>query len=220
MSLELIGAGFGRTGTLSIKFALERLGFGPCHHMYEIRQRPETLVQWQNAMRGAAIDWKAVFDGYRSQLDWPGSAYWRALVEVFPEARVILSVRDADEWYTSIASTILPSITYEMRRSEHDLSRAMSEMIYRTVAEGIFSGRLDDRTHAIRIFNAHTEAVRAAIPAERLLVFDVKEGWAPLCDFLGCDVPDEPFPRANSTEEFLQRKPALAEALANGKIVD
>jgi hypothetical protein len=214
MSLSLIGAGFGRTGTLSIKIALERLGFGPCHHMYEIRQKPDTLCHWQEAARGGTMDWAKIFEGYVSQLDWPGSAYWRELAEVFPEARVILSVRDPEDWYASISRTILPSVQYEMARDVNDLSRAMSEMIHDTVFEGIFDGKIADRGEAIRVYEAHIETVRKTIPAERLLEFNVRDGWAPLCRFLHVDVPCESFPVANSTEEFLSRKPALAATLA------
>lgn len=218
MTLEVIGAGFGRTGTLSIKIALERLGFGPCHHMYEVRAKPGGLKLWQDAMQGARIDWPWALSGFRSQVDWPGAAYWRQLAEAFPSARVILSVRDPDAWHASIRHTILPSLRFNMRRTDDAVARAMSEMIHQTVDIGIFGGRLDDRDHAVAVFHRHVEAVRAALPAERLLVFDVKEGWAPLCSFLGVAVPDEPFPRANSTEEFLQRKPELAEALRRGEV--
>jgi Sulfotransferase domain len=93
MALRVIGAGFGRTGTHSLKLALEQLGFAPCHHMYEVRAHPEQLAFWQAAARGELPDWDEVFAGFAAQVDWPGARFWRELAEHFPHAKVILSVR-------------------------------------------------------------------------------------------------------------------------------
>lgn len=109
MALEVIGAGFGRTGTNSLKLALERLGFGPCHHMFEVRDNPEQLPAWQAVARGKGADWDAMFKGYRAQVDWPGAAYWKQLSDHYPDAEVILSVRDPDVWFDTVQSTIGPS---------------------------------------------------------------------------------------------------------------
>ena len=108
MPLEVIGPGFGRTGTNSLKIALEQLGFGPCHHMFEVRDNPERLADWEKAARGEKVDWDHVFRGYRSQVDWPGARYWRELVRHYPTAKVVLSVRDPDEWFDSVQATIVP----------------------------------------------------------------------------------------------------------------
>ena len=108
MALEIIGPGFGRTGTHSLKIALEHLGFGPCHHMFEVRDHPEQLPAWEAVARGEPVDWDEVFRGYRAQVDWPGARVWRELARHWPEAKVILTVRDPDEWFDSVQATIAP----------------------------------------------------------------------------------------------------------------
>ena len=213
IAMRVIGAGFGRTGTHSIKTALERLGLGPCHHMYEVRNNPATLGVWQEAAGGAAMDWAAAFRGYVSQVDWPGAAYWSEIAGAFPDAKVILSVRDPEEWYESIRQTILPSVRIGRQRTDDDFARDLAEMIHRTVDVGLFGGRLHERSHALKVFAEHIEAVRDTISRDRLLIFSVADGWKPLCDFLGKQMPDGPFPSTNSKEEFLRRKPEIAAAI-------
>ncbi len=205
MALQIIGAGFGRTGTNSLKLALEHLGFGPCHHMFEVRDNPELLPDWEAAADGRLVDWHEVFRGYRSQVDWPGARYWRQLVDAFPDAKVILSVREPNGWFDSVQATIHPFIE---ARGTHDTAHlnAIAEMAYRTVVRPIFNDRLSDRDHAIRVFEQHTEEVRSSVPAERLLVFDVGEGWEPLCAFLDATVPDLAFPKTNSSREFVEEE--------------
>jgi hypothetical protein len=205
MALEIIGPGFGRTGTNSIKLALERLGFGPCHHMFEVRDNPARLADWETAADGRPVDWHEVFRGYRSQVDWPGARYWRELAATFPDAKVILSVRDPDSWFESVQATIHPFIEARGSHSTPHLN-AIAEMAYNAIIRPTFDDRLSDRDHAIRVFERHIEEVKSTIPTERLLVFDVSEGWNPLCGFLEVDVPDEPFPRTNSSREFVDKE--------------
>jgi len=205
MPLEIIGPGFGRTGTNSLKLALEHLGFGPCHHMFEVRDDPELLPDWEAAARGEPVDWDRVFRGYRSQVDWPGARYWRELTRHFPEARVILTVRDPDAWFDSVQATIAPFIAARGTHSSPHVN-AIAEMAYWTIVAPIFDDRLSDREHATRVFREHIAAVEAEIPARRLLVFDLREGWQPLCDFLGVDVPDTSFPETNSSKEFVEEE--------------
>lgn len=207
MALEIIGAGFGRTGTNSLKLALEQLGFGPCHHMFEVLENPALLPDWEAAANGQTVDWHQVFSGYRSQVDWPGARYWRALATTFPDAKVILSVREPNGWFDSVQATIAPVME---GRGDHETAHmnAMAEMAYKTIVVPIFGGRISERDHAIRIFEAHIAEVQATIPADRLLTFDVTEGWRPLCAFLGVDVPDTPFPKTNTSKEFIERKRA------------
>lgn len=202
MPLEIIGPGFGRTGTNSLKLALERLGFGPCHHMFEVRDNPELLPDWEAAARGEAVDWDKVFLDYRSQVDWPGARYWRELARHFPEARVILTVRDPDAWFDSVQATIAPFVAARgTHPSPH--ANAIAELGYRTIVVPIFDDRLSDRDHATRVLRRHVAEVQSEIPVDRLLTFDVREGWRPLCDFLEVEVPDVLFPRTNSSEEFV-----------------
>ena len=201
MALEIIGAGFGRTGTNSLKLALEQLGFGPAHHMFEVRDNPGQLPIWQAAARGEKMDWDKVFRGYRSQVDWPGARYWRELARYYPNAKVILSVRDPDEWHDSVKATILPFLAARGKHSSPYVN-AIAEMGYEPVNVQVFDGRLEDREHAKRVFRKHIADVQAEIAADRLLTFDLRDGWKPLCEFLGVAVPDIPFPKTNSSKEF------------------
>ena len=203
MPLEIIG--FGRTGTNSLKLALEHLGFGPCHHMFEVRDNPELLPDWEAAARGETVDWDRVFCRYRSQVDWPGARYWRELAQHFPEARVILSVRDPDAWFDSVQATIAPFIAARgTHPSPH--ANAIAEMAYQAIVVQVFDNRLSERDHATQVFREHIAAVQSEIPAHRLLTFDPREGWPPLCEFLEVDVPEIPFPKTNSSKEFVEEE--------------
>jgi len=199
--LEVIGAGFGRTGTNSLKWALEELGFAPCHHMVEVIGNPEQTALWAAAARGEAVDWERIFEGFRAQVDWPGARYWRELAAHYPKAKVILSVRSPESWHKSVMSTIYPAI---MEGCEHEdpARRQHSRMAYETIVEQVFDGRMDDPEHAMAVFQRHNETVKATIPADRLLVFEAKEGWAPLYRFLGVPEPATPYPSRNSSQAF------------------
>lgn len=203
MPLEIIGPGFGRTGTHALKLALEQLGFGPAHHMFEVRDNPEQLPKWEAAARGEKVDWDDVFRDYRSQVDWPGARYWRELAQRYPKAKVILTVRDPDEWFDSVQTTIIPFVA---ARGKHTSSHVngIAEMGYQTVAVQVFDDRLSHRDHATRVFRRHIAQVQSEIPSDRLLTFDVRDGWPPLCEFLEVDAPDIPFPRTNSSKAFVE----------------
>lgn len=204
MPLKVVGAGFGRTGTNSLKLALEQLGFGPCHHMFEVRDNPRQLPFWQAAARGDAMDWDAVFAEYNASVDWPSARYWREIAQHFSDAKVLLSVRPAEDWFKSVHSTIYPSL---MKRADDPPSanKDRRDMAFEIVVNQTFDGRLDDKAHALAVYEAHIAEVQRTIAPERLLTFDVVEGWEPLCAFLDVPVPAEPFPRTNSTAEFQAR---------------
>lgn len=205
MSLEVVGACFGRTGTNSLKLALERLGFGPCHHMFEVGEDPNQLSYWEALARGEAVDWRQVFAGYKACVDWPSARFWREIAETFPDAPVILSLREPESWIASVQHTILPAM-----QSHFDMEdgprRRRSAMAYELIVRQTFSERMHDTEHAIGIYQAHIDEVRRTIAPERLLEYSVSEGWQPLCAFLGVDVPDEPFPLTNTTEQFNNRR--------------
>ena len=205
MALEIIGPGFGRTGTNSLKLALEQLGFGPCHHMFEVRDHPEQLPKWQALAHGEKVSWDDVFAGYRSQVDFPGARYWRELVEHYPRAKVVLSVRDPEEWFDSVQATILPFLSARGKHPSPHVN-AIAEMGYQTVAAQIFDDRMSDREYAIGIFNRHIVEVQSEVPTDRLLTYDLRDGWEPLCEFLEVDVPDIPLPRTNSSKEFKDKE--------------
>ncbi len=201
--LEVIGVGFPRTGTMSLKHALEQLGLGPSYHMIEVFQRPHHAALWHEAVEGRP-DWEQIFAGFRSSTDAPGCLFWRELIEFYPDARCILTTRDSASWYESCANTIIPAML-NPDRSPDEEHRKVQLMARRLLVETLFRGVFDDRAREIEIFEEHNRAVRDTIPEDRLLIFDVAEGWAPLCQFLSLDVPDTPFPRANTREEFRER---------------
>ena len=211
--MNIIGAGFGRTGTASLKAALDYLGFGPCYHMYELLAEPERVRDWTRAMDGERVNWDQVFAGYESTVDWPGCAFWRELVAEYPDAKVILTERDPDRWYESTYNTI-----YQIATSEPDGEDTTMDLlrpaIRRMIWDGTFGGHFPDREHAIKVFTRHNAEVRRAVPADRLLVFRVSDGWRPLCDFLGVEVPPEDFPHVNDTGS---RPELIAQIRAEGR---
>ena len=207
MALEVIGAGYGRTGTLSLKFALEKLGFDKCYHMMEVFQHPEHVPMWAAAQRGEHVDWNKLYDGYSATVDWPSCNFWREHAAFYPKAKVILSTRDPDKWYESVMNTIYVASTGMLNSPDPQL-RAMGEWATRLTWDGVFGGRMHDKAHVLDVLRKHEATVKATIPRERLLVFDAKEGWEPLCRFLGKPVPAEPYPRVNTREDFGARNVA------------
>lgn len=200
MTLKVIGAGFGRTGTLSLKAALERLGFGPCYHMIEIFSHPEAVELWSSVASGESADWERIYGDYASTVDWPGCAFWRELMAAYPDAKVLLSVRDPQRWWESASETIFRQAT--LPPSDDPGLRNIQRVSLEVVAERSFGGIAPDKEGFIAAFEAHNEAVIREVPAERLLVFRVSEGWGPLCEFLDVPVPDAEFPNVNDREFF------------------
>lgn len=197
--MKVIGAGLGRTGTYSLKLAINRLGFGPCFHMEAVLQdRQKQVPLWTEALDGAP-DWTAIYEGFQSAVDWPTAAFYRELHEEYPEARFVLTVRSPESWADSFGATIARLV--EGRDEAPEDMRPWLGMVRRLLDQNGLEAGLSRDALAER-FSAHVEAVKAAIPAEQLLVFDVKQGWAPLCAFLGAEAPDEPFPRTNDRGEF------------------
>lgn len=210
--MKVIGAGFGRTGTSSVKVALERLGFGPCHHMSELFRDHTQIPVWLRAAAGDDVDWDDLLGSYQSTVDWPAASFWRQLAARRPRARVLLTVRDLDDWYDSVAATIHrtrdldampPDVQQRFRASPHLINqpRLMDQLVW----QGIFDGRFEDRDHAIQVHRDHLQAVREAIPPGRLLEYDVSHGWAPLCRWLDVPEPDEPFPWLNTAADMRRR---------------
>ena len=193
MVLRVIGTGFGRTGTDSMREALNLLGFGPCHHMVEVSTVPEQKRLWRALAGGAAPDWERLFAGYASCVDFPSAFYWRELLAAYPEAKAILTWRPADEWWASYARSIGPV----MRDSADPESVGVA-----LVREQVFGGRPLDRDHVIGVYEAHVAAVLATVPPERLLVHRPGDGWPPLCAHLGVPVPAVAYPHRNTAAEF------------------
>lgn len=224
MVLRVVGAGLPRTGTMSLKQALERLLGGPCYHMIELFEHPENANVWGELLRGEGAD-LGFLDGYVAAVDWPASALWRELSAAHPDAVVLLSVRDSGEqWWRSVSQTILPRMrqaqaaTTEgspqqgpLAEAEPELRAAVGRMFQSLVALDGFADAIDDKASAAAWYDRYVDKVRDGVPSGRLLEWKASDGWGPLCDALGVPVPDEPFPRLNSTEEFLERGRQQAE---------
>ena len=198
MTISVIGAGFGRTGTMSLKLALEQLGVGRCYHMVEVFQRPEAPEQWRLAAESTPGDWETIFAGYSATVDWPGATFYREMAAHYPKAKVILTHRDPEAWFKSTQATIFAN---DLGGGEDTPFARMAE----AVIGRLFDQRLHDRDHVIDVYLRHNAEVRRVIPPERLLVYEVAQGWAPLCDFLDLPRPDGSMPKVNSTEEFVGR---------------
>ena len=198
MALKVIGAGFGRTGTMSLKAALEQLGLGPCYHMVECLPRgPEHWQRWIDVGEGAP-DWDAIFDGFGSCTDFPASVYASDLARHYPDAKVVLTTRDPERWFASTQETI-----FAPRWIEHLKTVEMGRFMDVTLNR-YFDDRMHDRDHLLRRFEEHVAAVEAAVPPERLLVYEVREGWGPLCAFLGVQEPEGEFPFVNDTQMTIE----------------
>lgn len=199
MALRVVGAGLGRTGTHSLKLALERLLGGPCYHMLETFGRPDDIPVWHRAVEGELPDWESFLADYRAAVDWPAAAFWRELSEAFPDALVLLSTRDADAWWTSASNTIFQVVD---REPQPDPVAQAQIAMARDMLTRLFTPNWADEAEAKRAYEQHNEAVRAAAPSARLLEWHPGDGWAPICEALGLAIPDEPFPHVNTTSDF------------------
>lgn len=215
MAVKVIGVGFGRTGTLSLKAALEDLGFGKCYHMTELLSHPDHIEHWETASRGEPVAWDALFRGYQAAVDFPTYHFYEPIMAHYPHARVILTVRNPEEWYDSALHTIY--------RTEPDWWQKISmgfrlpfsprlqqtSRIFKLAQETIWAGDFEDRFEtdkqaAVDLYCGHIETIKRTIPPDKLLVYNVKRGWEPLCEFLGVSVPDKPFPRLNHRAVFAE----------------
>ena len=201
MGLKVIGSGLGRTGTRSLKAALELLLGAPCYHMAECFGRPDHPAQWQAAMEGRDVDWDGLLDGYVATVDWPAAAVWKELAALHPDAVILHSERPADEWFTSADRTIFEG--FKKPESEWDPpgTNPWWDMAI-TMFRDRFTPDWLDRDAAMAAVDAWNADVRATAPADRLVIWETGAGWEPICAALGLDVPDEPFPHTNTTAEF------------------
>ena len=210
MALKVVGSGLGRTGTKSMQTALGMLGFGPCHHMVEVFRHPESMALWVEAAKGRP-NWDLIFKDYHAMVDYPGAAHWKAIADHYPDAKVLHTVRDPDKWFDSTQATIFAP------RSHAAEPPAGIQAEFFASFMGPFREHMHDRGFMTDYFRRHTEEVKAYIAPERLLIYEVGEGWDRLCKFLGVPVPDQPYPSENSTAEFQARVKAQMEAAARGQ---
>jgi len=208
MPLQVIGAGFGRTGTSSLKEALEVLGF-PCYHRDIAEEHPDDAL-WLALSKGKSIDFESVFQNHTAAIDWPVAKFYQEIFRKYPNAKVILTVRDPDMWYQSISETIFSEVVglLEQRKQSHKKNKWLrklnhwvsptkdlhAKMVESVIVDGQFHGKFLDKEDAIQTYNEHIEEVKQFVHAGQLLVYNVKEGWGPLCAFLGVPVPSTSFP--------------------------
>jgi len=217
MALKVIGVGFGRTGTHSLKLALEILGFHKCYHMEElVMHHPEKVHYWEDAREGKKVNWTELFEGYQAAVDFPVNMRYKELMKYYPDAKFILTTRDPESWYKSFGDTIVrqarPSVGKILSgvvRMIYDRKFRLQMKVFRFAGaylKTMFPNGFDDKPAAIARFNSWNSEVRQTIPRDQLLEFHPKDGWGPLCSFLGVEVPDVPFPQSNTTDEFNKRK--------------
>jgi hypothetical protein len=207
MPLEIVGAAYPRTGTVSLKMALEQLGFGPCHHMAEMIAHPEMGALWIAAAQGRP-DWDAIFANYRSCADAPSCYYWRELTAKYPDAKVLLTERDPEDWFASANSTVFSPAWVEAT-----LKMPLGPF-FQTLYD-FYGDKIYDHDFMVATYKSYCEDVRRTIPAERLLVYRTGSGWEPLCRFLGVAVPDAPFPKLNTRDEM---QAMLSKAIDKGSM--
>ena len=201
MTLRVVGAGLGRTGTASLQLALQQLLDGRCYHMAETFGRPDDIPVWHDALRGSPPDWHAFLAEYVATVDWPACAFWRELADANPDALVLLSTRSSPEaWWKSASETIFLVSKREIPEEHRDVMGAQLAMVADMFAR--FCPDWEDEAAAIRAYEAHNAAVRATIEPDRLLEWQPGDGWEPICAALDVPVPDDPFPHVNTTADF------------------
>jgi hypothetical protein len=198
MSLKVIGSGIGRTGTNSLKLALEKLLGAPCYHMVEVFPRPHHFKLWAQAARGEQVDWHALFDGFAAAVDWPAAALWEPISKAFPDAIILHSERPEDAWWKSAHATIFNP------QNLGNMPPPFAEMMQPLMANH-FTAKLTDREAALAKYRELNAYVRATAPKDRLVIWSPGDGWEPICKALKLPVPTEPFPHVNTTDEFNAR---------------
>ncbi|OSQ48245.1 sulfotransferase family protein [Marivita geojedonensis] len=199
MPLKIIGTGFGRTGTDSMRHALNILGVGPTHHMFELEEGTPLRPLWLDLAKGGTPDWEKLFEGYSACVDWPSAYYWRTLIDVYPEAKVILTMRSAESWWDSFEKTLLRYL------QTGDDPNGLAHLL---VANQVFHGRASDRDHAIAVYNKNVEDVLATVSPDRLLVHNLGDGWQPLCKWLDVPIPNIDYPSGNTTKDLHEKMAA------------
>ncbi len=226
MSLKVIGTGLGRTGTYSLKLALEILGYGKCYHMIELYQNPEGVIYFNDAEKGKAVNWNELFDGYNSAVDYPVARYYKQITKFYPEAKVIHTLRDPDSWFESAAATIFRAsnpfslkilkLAVHLPFSSNARKRIPVLLYNKKLAKLEFGNNLKNKEKVLKRYNDHYKEVLRVVPKDKLLLFEASSGWDPLCRFLNVPVPEVPYPRSNSREEFYKR----VEIIGSGKFLE
>ena len=197
----VVGAGLGRTGTHSLKLALERLLERPCYHMLEVFERQPDVAVWQAAVDGEAVDWGGLLADYGATVDWPACAFWREIGAAGEDPWILLSTRSSDDaWWTSFEATIAAGLQKPVPADRPDWAERRKMVV--ALLDETFTPGWRGRDEAVSAYRRHNEAVRAEVPEARLIEWQPHDGWRPICDALGVPVPAEPFPRTNTMAEF------------------
>ena len=224
MSIKVLGAGFGRTGTTSLRSALEELGFGPCYHVYQLFKDPSEIEFWENLYQGKEVDFDSFFTNYQAVFGFPGYYFYRQLMENFPKSVVILSYTDPDKWYEDAANTIFSAEHFKREKEDAKIVRQNNPFIadcldriydleQSAILNGYFQGRFKDKKYTIIRFKQRIEEVKKVVPPERLLVYEIEQGWKPLCEFLDVPVPDKLFPHLNHPSSFQSKRKKITDNL-------
>lgn len=213
MSIKIIGAGLPRTGTNTLKASLEKLGYSKTYHMKELLAHPENLHYWLTLKETGTTNWDELYNGYQATVDFPAYPWYKEHMKRYPEAKVILTVRPFEKWYTSLHGTIWQAGPQTLGQKLSMISKLLFNSRLRSVIKCVkfakssifekhLQGKFADKGFAEEIFNKHTEDVKASVPSDKLLVYDVRDGWEPLCSFLNVPEPSEPLPHLNKKENF------------------
>ena len=214
--LQIIGAGFGRTGTHSLGLALEILGFSPCYNITEVTKNEGHTEMWNEALEGKPVDWQVLFANYGSAVEWPTITFLPQIMAQFPQAKIILTTREPDLWFESANATIFDGLELSAYHPD-PIKRKQGNMTRRLILEHTFVNRYREKPFALEVMRRHNEQVIKFVPPERLLIYQVHEGWEPLCAFVGKPIPPAPFPHANKRTEFQDSAPDWAKKLREQK---
>jgi hypothetical protein len=207
--LKVIGAGFGRTGTHSLGRAFEILGFGPCYNIREVAKNPGHTENWKRALDGKPVDWSLLFRSYQSAVEWPAVSFLPEIIQQFPDSKVVLTLREPDSWFDSANNTIFNGLELSAYNPD-PVKRERSGVFRRLILERTFAGKYREKEYATDVYRSHNQRVVEIVPKERLLQFDVKDGWEPLCEFLERPIQTEPFPWLHERTEFVASEPEWA----------
>jgi len=217
MSLFVIGTGLSRTGTTTLRKVIEELGFGPCYNSTELFIRPRGIEFWEALEKGQEVDFESFFSDYNAIIGFPGYIFHQQLKDRYPSAKIILSYRDPDEWYEDISTTVFESASSHVNKAYANEVRSFDpyladciERIHalqlRMLEENYFEGRFSDQELSVKRYVEWNESIKEIYPEDELLVYQVTEGWEPVCEFLGVPVPeDKEFPHLNHPTSFHNR---------------
>lgn len=199
--MEVVGTSFSRTGTYTLKLALEQLGYGSCYHNYELRKRPNDLTFFSEAYETGTTNWKQLYKAFNAVTDWPASSFWESLYKTYPSAKFIHVDRDPDKWFDSFTATIIPSIFEDIKSSDVFISDR-NKLLKKMVLDDFFEGQFDNKDFVISKYLEHRAKVKKTVPKSQVLFFSLDEEWPPLCEFLNVSTPQAPFPSSNNKTAF------------------